>query len=369
MAYNVKFLKGVAAAYAGLAAKNADTFYYTTDDNMLYLGEIKLSNAKDLADAIVRIAANETAIGDLSDLNTAAKGTLVNAIKEVKTQLNTLVGGEGGEATGGIADMIEGVTGDIAELETENKGTIVEAINELAKKSKITITTATTTEGMSKSYTIQQDTEVLGVIDIPKDMVVSKGEVVTLATGEVDGYEAGKYIKLTVANGDVLYIAVASLVDIYKGSQDAGMENLKVRVTVNQETRVIEAFLAPNSVGTAELIDGSVGTDQLADDAITADKIAAGAITEEALSTELKTIVGGIQSAVTKVESGENNGTIKVTNFNAETGAEEAKEVAVKGLGSAAYTAATAYDAAGSADTAEANAKEYVDEALTWGSL
>lgn len=368
MAYNVKFLKGAAAAYAALAAKDANTFYYTTDDSQLYLGEIKLSNKNDVEAALVRIAANEAKIGDLSNLTVAAKGNLVAAINAVQAELSVLTGGEEG-ATGGIADMIESVTGDISELETENTGSLVEAINELAAKTKITISTETTTEGMSKSYTIKQDQTTLGVIDIPKDMVVSKGEVVVLEDGEVDGYDAGTYIKLTVANGDILYIEAAKLVDIYKGSQDAGMENLKVRVTVNQATRVIEAFLAPNSVGTTELIDGAVTEDKIEDGAITTDKIATGAITEDLLSTELKTIVGGIQSAVTKVETGENNGTIKVTNFNSETGAEETVEVSVKGLGSAAYTAATAYDAAGSAEAAETSAKSYTDEALTWGTL
>lgn len=367
MAYNVKFLKGAAAAYTALAAKDANTFYYTSDDNQLYLGEIKLSNANDLAAAIARIAVNEGHIGDVSTLTTAAKASLVAAVNEIKAEIATLTGGEGAE--GGIADMIQGVTGDIANLETEAKGNLVDAINEVAAATKITIDTTVTTEGMSKSYNIKQNGTSLGIIDIPKDMVVSKGEVVTLAEGEVEGYDAGKYIKLTIANGDVLYVAAASLVDIYKGSQDAGMENLKVRVTVNQDTRVIEAFLAPNSVGTTELVDGAVTTAKIEDGAITSDKIEAGAITKELLSTELKTIVGGIQSAVTKVESGENNGTIKVTNFNAETGAEASVEVAVKGLGSAAYTAATAYDAAGSATTAETNAKSYTDEALTWGTI
>lgn len=364
MAYNVKFLKGVAAAYTALAAKDANTFYYTSDDKQLYLGEIKLSNANDLAAAIARIAVNEGHIGDVSTLTTAAKASLVAAVNEIKAEIATLTGGEGG-----IADMIQGVTGDIANLETEAKGNLVDAINEVAAATKITIDTTVTTEGMSKSYNIKQNGTSLGVIDIPKDMVVSKGEVVTLADGEVEGYDAGKYIKLTIANGDVLYVAAASLVDIYKGSQDAGMENLKVRVTVNQETRVIEAFLAPNSVGSAELVNGAVTSDKIEDGAITSSKIEAGAITKELLSTELKTIVGGIQSAVTKVESGENNGTIKVTNFNAETGAEASVEVAIKGLGSAAYTAATAYDAAGSATTAETNAKSYTDEALTWGTI
>ena len=53
----------------------------------------------------------------------------------------------------------------------------------------------------------------------------------------------------------------------------------------------------------------------------------------------------------TDVTTGTANGTIAV----------QGQDVAVKGLGTAAYTASTAYDAAGSADTAEQNAKDYAD--------
>ena len=54
--------------------------------------------------------------------------------------------------------------------------------------------------------------------------------------------------------------------------------------------------------------------------------------------------------------SGTNNGTVKLTVDGTTT-----DNIAVKGLGSAAYTASTAYDAAGAASTAQANAKAYTD--------
>lgn len=50
----------------------------------------------------------------------------------------------------------------------------------------------------------------------------------------------------------------------------------------------------------------------------------------------------------------------------AETVAGGGSDVAVKGLGSAAYTDSTAYDTKGSASTAETNAKEYADSLMTW---
>lgn len=47
----------------------------------------------------------------------------------------------------------------------------------------------------------------------------------------------------------------------------------------------------------------------------------------------------------------------------------EGTDIAVNGLGTAAYTNSSAYDAAGAATQALADAKAYVDTALSWGSL
>lgn len=44
MAMDIKFLRGLAANYAAIATKDDKTFYYTTDDKKLYLGNICLSN-------------------------------------------------------------------------------------------------------------------------------------------------------------------------------------------------------------------------------------------------------------------------------------------------------------------------------------
>lgn len=62
-------------------------------------------------------------------------------------------------------------------------------------------------------------------------------------------------------------------------------------------------------------------------------------------------------SGVRSIGTGSSNGSISVN-----TGGTTA-DIKVKGLGSAAYTNSTAYDAAGAADTALASAKTYADEA------
>lgn len=64
-------------------------------------------------------------------------------------------------------------------------------------------------------------------------------------------------------------------------------------------------------------------------------------------------------TAVQSVVTGTANGTILVDNV----------AVAVHSLGSAAYTASSAYDTAGAAAQALADAKKYTNDALTWGTL
>ncbi len=65
----------------------------------------------------------------------------------------------------------------------------------------------------AKVYIVKQGDEVISRINIPKDMVVSSGAVVE----NPDGYPAGKYIELTLANADdsKIYIALSDLVDEY----------------------------------------------------------------------------------------------------------------------------------------------------------
>ena len=93
MAYNVKFLKGTASSYAGLANKDVNTFYYI-DGKDLYLGNVKLSNGSDLTAAISRITASEeeiasikTALGNLTQVKFDA---LVARMNTAESDITTL---------------------------------------------------------------------------------------------------------------------------------------------------------------------------------------------------------------------------------------------------------------------------------------
>lgn len=520
MAYNVKFLRGTSTAYANLLSKDSKTFYYTTDNDQLYIGNVKLSDNAEIAAAVARIGQNETdikalqedlatlmggeggtSIQDMIDasieasetqtnatitaldgrvkaveddyLKNADKTELANATALVQTNLDNLSNGQvttnkndiatlkGDAATEGsvakaVADLktvldgdidaveakadaaqsaadkaqgevdaVEVGMGNVDDLSTTNK-TVVGAINEVlaavgtgGTAAVVTMTSDTTTEGALKSYTIKQGTTLVGTIDIPKDMVVESGEVVTNPEGQPEG----TYIKLVLANvTDPLYINVGHLVDIYKAQESAA----QVQLTIDSSTREISAAIVAGSIGTTELADNAVVTAKIADANVTKAKLssevqasldkadaaatkaefdaeveratqaeaaaeanakayaeekataaetAAKAHAEEkatAAETAAKAYADGLavnyataaqgakaDTAVQEVVTGATNGTIEV----------DGTEVAVAGLGSAAFVETSAFDAEGSATAALDSAKAYTDTALTWGEI
>ena len=286
MAYNVKFLKGTAEGYKGLAVKDANTFYFTGAD--LYLGEIKLSSDSDLTAALVKVKSNEDAIalinqhlGDLGNLKTNAKDTVVAAINEVFDAVGT----------GGTAAVV-----------TVEEGTSVD---------------------YAKVYQIKQGGEVKGTINIPKDMVVQSGSVVV----NPEGQPAGTYIKLFLANAEnsEIFVNVGTLVDIYTAKAEAA----QVQLAIDAQTREISATIVAGGVGTAEL----------ANDAVTTIKIKDANVTKAKLANDVQASLGKADSAVQSIATGTKNGSIAV----------DGTDVDVKGLGSAAYKADTAFDAAGAA--------------------
>lgn len=78
-------------------------------------------------------------------------------------------------------------------------------------------------------------------INIPKDLFVKSGSVVTLAEGEVEGKSAGTYIKIVLTNDDELYILATDLVDVYNGSTYVSVENNTISVNYNALKSSIKA--------------------------------------------------------------------------------------------------------------------------------
>ena len=180
-----------------------------------------------------QVKTNTEHIGTMDNLETTAKGDLVNAINEVRNAVSA----------GGTAAAI----------------TMEEKTSDLG-------------EGVAKAYVLKQGENTVGTINIPKDMVVQSGEVVVNPAGQA----AGTYIKLILANAtnDVIYVNVGTLVDIYKAKASAA----QVQVAIDSATREISA----------SIVAGSVTATELAADAVVTAKIAYGNVTKAKLSTDVQ---------------------------------------------------------------------------------
>ncbi len=302
----IKFIKITAAEYAQIKAAgtvNADNFYLLTDTNEFYLGERHLTD-QDLSNYLTAVEAKDNSI-------------VVNDNKKIGVKISS-------KANNNLT--LETASGEEGLYVNVPAGT------------DYTVTLETTTGGSgdaySKRYTIKQGPtggqSTIGNIDIPKDMVVEEGTVVDITYNSTDGKlydgltdvtelikgqggtataaDAGKYIRLTIANAtsDKLYISAKDLVDVYTAQQNATQIQLAI-----DSSNVISATVVAGSIGTTEL-DSTVNASLSAADSA----LQASDITE-----------------------GSTNGTIAV----------DGTDVAVHGLGTAAYAATTDFDAAGSA--------------------
>lgn len=107
----------------------------------------------------------------------------------------------------------------------------------------------TANAGYLKSYTFTGPDGTPIDIDIPKDLVVKSGEVIT-ATTETGLVKGDKYIKLTIANQDEspIYIAVKDLVDVYTAQANAAQVQLAI-----SGTNEISATIKPGSIAKEDL--------------------------------------------------------------------------------------------------------------------
>ena len=321
----IQFIKCTAQQYHDLTP-NADNFYYLTDTDEFYLGDIQLSN-DNLEQYLTQVVAKNESI------------TITNR-NEIAVKLSPKAGNNITLQTG------SGEEGLYVSVPAATDYTVT-----------VTETSGSASDPYSKRYNVVQSATGLNAnIDIPKDMVVSEGSVVDITfhdgklwdgstdvtskikpSGTPSASDAGKYIKLVIANAssDVIYIGVKDLVDIYTAQPNATQ---------------IQLAISSSNVISATVVAGSIGTTELTNGAVTTDKIGAKAVTSGKLSDDVNASLSKADSAVQSIAQGANNGEIKYT-----TDGTNYTAVSVKGLGSAAYTNSTDYATAAQgtkADTA-----------------
>lgn len=286
------------------------------------------SVAKAVADAkteltaeINKKATKATTLEGYGITNAYTKTQVDTAISTAKGEVvNDLTAGNGITITGTKANKTIAAKVDPAE---GNALTVGEAGLKVTipAAAEYSITKAADSGNYAAVYHLTKNgTEVGAAINIPKDMVVKSGSVVTNPAGQAKG----TYIELVLANAtnDKIYIPVNQLIE-YVTSGSAESDPIVVAVSADHKV-------------TATITDGS--------------------ITKAKLAAAVQTSLGKADSAVQKVATGTTNGTISV----------DGKEVSVAGLGSAAYTPSTDYiPATKLGEIGEKTIKGYVDDKVS----
>ena len=261
-------------------------------------------------------------------------------------------------------------------------------------------------------YNLTKDGAVVGgaSINIPKDMVVESGSVVT----DPEGQPAGTYIKLVLQNvAEPLFINVGSLIEYVTSGSAAGdmividvSDDHKVTATITDGTITLAKLDTETQTKINKAHDH---TNKTVLDGIDADKVAAWDASEQnakdyadglaknydaagsaaaaqtaaektaadalaAAKTDLEGKITAAQTVAEKVANDNNAAMdIRVKALEAidhdayKAYADQAETDAVNSAKDYADGLAKNYDAAGAAATAEANAKSHAETLLTWG--
>ena len=262
-----------AAKKAGDDAADALETYKTSND----------ARVKAIEDKEATWDGKQDAITDGSAVIATVTGGVVTLKAGVGQSKGAVAQGAGDDIT--LAKVATtGAAADIAVADADNKfvATDLEAVlAELAANiqtggegSAVTCEKSTP-EGVAARYTFKQGGVAIAnaTIDIPKDMVVKEGSVVT----NPEGQSEGTYLKLILANAteDTIYINVNGLIE-YVTSGSA--ENDSVQVAVSDDHKV-----------TASIKDGSIALGKLA----TAVQAQINKAHEHANKTELDKIQDG----------------------------------------------------------------------------
>lgn len=389
MAYNVKFLQGSAASYAGLVAKDTNTFYYV-DGKDLYLGNIKLSNGADLDAAIVRIAANEQDIVNIKKQLETLTGTNLTALQEKinkhDTELKRLESAKADKATTlagyGIGD---------AYTKTEVEG-LVNAVDAKAVKNAEDIA-AETLRAQGIEAGLREDVNALDELSASNAgrLDVLEGEATT--EGSVK-YEVARSIAEVINEAPEDFDTLKEIAD-YIANDKTGAAELSNKIAANETaiaTEAARAKKAEEELGSkVDAAQGAAEAAQAHSEGVAGD-LATEASERKAADEAFTTQISGLQAAVDKAATKEElqkakddqatvdeEQTAKITALQNAVGESENLAADIEAAKQGAITAANEYtdtevekgkqaainaaatDATGKANTAEQNAKNYAD--------
>ena len=270
---DVLFKSGTYAQYVGLASKNDDTIYFI--DGQIFKGDVAYTDQIVVVSALPstlvagKVYINTTdksvtyydgttstvvipeTVGSIGDATPATDLANVKAIKDfvaaeiakIPAQVDytvTITDETAGTGEKTKQTIKQGKAGSEKEV-----GTIV--VPDLKMEVK-----ATPNDGYLKTYQFTYGTGSTFEIDIPKDLVVTAGEIIVVnSSSPVSGLTDGTYLKLTIANQtEPVYIDVKDLCDVYTGK--TATDGVSVSIS---ETNEISATLTGKAVTEANLED------------------------------------------------------------------------------------------------------------------
>lgn len=258
-------------------------------ESILGKGDLQISSG-----GTISVVDNLTEGGRTKALS-AEQGKVLN---EKITSLNTTSSGDGSFITdvsqnGGLVSAVKG-KGNAVDVKVDPGSAgiystdVQSALKEIYTSGKVTITSSSPEESnVVKRYTIQQNSNTIGTIDIPTDMVVQSGEMVkgtwndTVFTESASGKDLA--LKLSVGNNKNVYINPKGLVNIYKAG--SGLELLSDTFTAKIDNTSVSSdtnYLTVSDNGLRVSLADLTNKDQVETDKfITSVKQTSGKITIE----------------------------------------------------------------------------------------
>ena len=271
---NVLFKSGTYAQYAGLAAKDDNTIYFI-DNGQIYKGETSYTDQIVVVSALPStLTAGKVYVNTTDKSVTYYDGTTSTVvIPETVVSIGDATPDTDLANVKAIKDFVAAEIGKIPAA-TDYTVTITDETAGTGEKTKQTIkqgasgseteigsivvpdlkmeVKATPNDGYLKTYQFTYGTGTTFEVDIPKDLVVESGEVITVTDGSpVSGLTNGTYLKLVIVNQtEPIYIDVKDLCDVYTGK--AVTDGVSVTIS---DTNEISAALVGKAVAEENLDD------------------------------------------------------------------------------------------------------------------
>lgn len=372
----VKFLTGSAADFQGLDSKDQDTLYFITDERRIYKGDVPFSGGiyqtveEFPGTGVVNTLYVNTATGQVSYWNGTGYQTVVPATgktisapgsndqlattKAVVDYVAAQLADLDVAALEGRVDTLEGemdtVQGQITTINGEGEGSIKKALSD-AK--------AYTDTEVAKKANVQHTHAIADVTDLQTTLDGKANKATTLAGyGIADAYTqtqtdskiaeaiaAAPHLKRAIVE-ELPAVGSADANTIYMVPADGSISDPGEETSHYNEYMLING--AFELIGTSQVDLSGYATETFVTEAINALDVADAAVANQYVSqvvqTDGKIAVTRVALPVTSVTEGSANGTIAVNGT----------DVNVHGLGTAAYTDAADYEAAGAAAAAVA---------------